>query len=380
MAHPGIRVRCRNSRGDPDHGSRGCGRGGRPPVRPDPPDHAGRGGLPTECPGSAVRRADGLDRSCGDSSRSASRRYSTDVEQMEAACPNRMDPPAAHLPTDALDRMEICRGPFTFRYGPAFGGVLHLVEESRSPMGRPHQATKSERWPDMILPGRNERLRARPSVVMCFKRPVNGAYATGDYKAGDGSTVPAGFNRDDAPCRSGPSGGGPPPAPGLSPGLPGAWTIHPPHGHGRGPQADPVGLLGLVRTGLRRAAHHRPAVPFLGGSWMDNFNPHGGQDAVADPGRHAHLGIPGRDGGGLGAGVFQARTSPCARRTGPEPGHAAGPHGRKRFTDIIWPTLFGRMRVFSRNTGEHSRGLGDSWPRHDSTPCSRTPGTPIRNS
>lgn len=121
------------------------------------------------------------------------------VVGMEAACPNRMDPPAAHLPTDALDRMEIYRGPFTFRYGPAFGGVLHLVEDAFPSGGDvpPFQSSALVGY-DSAVNGMNASARAAFGNER-LRAAVNGAYASGgDYQSGDGADVPAGFNRNDA--------------------------------------------------------------------------------------------------------------------------------------------------------------------------------------
>lgn len=46
---------------------------------------------------------------------------------IEGGCPNRMDPTTSHVDIDDIERMEVIKGPFALRYGPAFGGVVNLV-------------------------------------------------------------------------------------------------------------------------------------------------------------------------------------------------------------------------------------------------------------
>lgn len=43
------------------------------------------------------------------------------------ACPNRMDPITTHVLPEEIERIEVVKGPYTFRYGPTFGGIVNLV-------------------------------------------------------------------------------------------------------------------------------------------------------------------------------------------------------------------------------------------------------------
>lgn len=45
---------------------------------------------------------------------------------LEGGCPNRMDPVASHIEADDIWRIEIARGPYVFRYGPALGAMVRL--------------------------------------------------------------------------------------------------------------------------------------------------------------------------------------------------------------------------------------------------------------
>lgn len=42
-------------------------------------------------------------------------------------CPNRMDPPASHIQSEDVKRIEVYKGPFTVRFGQTMGGIVNLV-------------------------------------------------------------------------------------------------------------------------------------------------------------------------------------------------------------------------------------------------------------
>lgn len=46
--------------------------------------------------------------------------------KIEGGCPNRMDPALAHVELEDLQRLVILKGPYAFRYGPSFGGIIDL--------------------------------------------------------------------------------------------------------------------------------------------------------------------------------------------------------------------------------------------------------------
>lgn len=49
--------------------------------------------------------------------------------KIENGCPNRMDPVSARIETEDIGDIEILKGPFLLKYGPAFGGVINLVSQ-----------------------------------------------------------------------------------------------------------------------------------------------------------------------------------------------------------------------------------------------------------
>ena len=48
------------------------------------------------------------------------------------ACPNRMDPVISQISPEEIDKIEVIKGPYSVRYGQAFGGVLNVV--TRKPL------------------------------------------------------------------------------------------------------------------------------------------------------------------------------------------------------------------------------------------------------
>ncbi len=53
--------------------------------------------------------------------------------KIENGCPNRMDPVSSHIEAEDIANIEIIKGPYSLKYGPAFGGVINLVSEVPRP-------------------------------------------------------------------------------------------------------------------------------------------------------------------------------------------------------------------------------------------------------
>ena len=47
--------------------------------------------------------------------------------RVEYACPNRMDPPSAHIDLKSLKHVEVIKGPYAVRHGAVFGGMVNMV-------------------------------------------------------------------------------------------------------------------------------------------------------------------------------------------------------------------------------------------------------------
>ncbi len=115
--------------------------------------------------------------------------------KIEAACPNRMDPPTAHVDISDIQQIEIFKGPYALRFGPNFGGLVHL-----------------HTWPEKVPDHFQANVTAitgfesawtglKESLALMignryFQVKLAGNYKKyGDYQDGNGNTVPSSFER-----------------------------------------------------------------------------------------------------------------------------------------------------------------------------------------
>ncbi len=64
--------------------------------------------------------------------------------RVENGCPNRMDPVSSHVEAEDIENIEVVKGPFMLKYGPALGGVINLVSK------KPHPYEKFEIHADAL--------------------------------------------------------------------------------------------------------------------------------------------------------------------------------------------------------------------------------------
>ncbi len=112
------------------------------------------------------------------------------------ACPNRMDPPSAHIQAEELEKIEVIKGPFAVRYGPVMGGLVNLVtrrpEESdtgfhlRAETG--YESNGNGKKGNISVQGKQNRLDYYLSLTRKSYQ---------DYQDGSGATVPSSFNLTD---------------------------------------------------------------------------------------------------------------------------------------------------------------------------------------
>lgn len=112
-----------------------------------------------------------------------------------AACPNRMDPASSQIPVNMISKVEVMKGPYSLRYGNAFGGTINFkssssqFSESVKPTGR--LGTSYESNGNVF---RTEGVAGVTGSTTDLK--LFGSYALGnDYKDGEGIIIPARFNR-----------------------------------------------------------------------------------------------------------------------------------------------------------------------------------------
>ncbi len=117
------------------------------------------------------------------------------VQGATAGCPNRMDPASSQVPMNMINQAEVIKGPYSLRYGNAFGGTVNFKSAG---FNFTEKGALSGRLSSSLETNgnisRTEGLANYTNRIVDLK--LFGAYATGDdYEDGDGMTVPAHFNR-----------------------------------------------------------------------------------------------------------------------------------------------------------------------------------------
>jgi len=117
------------------------------------------------------------------------------TQTASAACPNRMDPASSQIPINMISTVEVMKGPFSLRYGNAFGGTINFksstpqFSEKTKPAGR--LGTSYESNGNIF---RTEGVAGMTSNKTDLK--FFGSLSQGnDYKDGDGLEIPSDFNR-----------------------------------------------------------------------------------------------------------------------------------------------------------------------------------------
>lgn len=117
------------------------------------------------------------------------------IQTASAACPNRMDPAASQIPINMISQAEVLKGPFSLRYGNAFGGTLNFKSSApefkakKTLLGR--LGTSYETNGNIFRTEGVAGVAGQKSDLRLF-----GSYSTGDdYTDGDGMNVAADFNR-----------------------------------------------------------------------------------------------------------------------------------------------------------------------------------------
>lgn len=112
-----------------------------------------------------------------------------------AACPNRMDPPTSQVLVSQVERVEILKGPHSFRYGPATGAVINF--KTAEPEFTHHPKAFGRINGGYETNGEIARTEGVIGVRTDKMQIAGiGSYSKGnDYKDGNESIIPARFGR-----------------------------------------------------------------------------------------------------------------------------------------------------------------------------------------
>ncbi len=112
------------------------------------------------------------------------------------ACPNRMDPPSAHIQAEEIEKIEVIKGPFAVRSGPVMGGVINLVTRKAESTKKAvsvqaetgYESNGNGKKAMVMLSGRHH----RADYYLSISRKIYG-----DYRDGANVVVPSSFNLTD---------------------------------------------------------------------------------------------------------------------------------------------------------------------------------------
>ncbi|HKJ42235.1 MAG TPA: TonB-dependent receptor [Sunxiuqinia sp.] len=115
-----------------------------------------------------------------------------------ASCPSRMDPGTSQVPVNMVSQAEILKGPYSLRYGNAFGGTINFksapLQFSKKPKFHGRLGSSYETNGQI---NRTEGLAKLNAKAIDFS--LFGALSSGnDYTDGDGVKIPAHFYRSNA--------------------------------------------------------------------------------------------------------------------------------------------------------------------------------------
>jgi iron complex outermembrane receptor protein len=115
--------------------------------------------------------------------------------KIEGACPNRMDPPTAHVDVDDITTIEIFKGPYALRFGPNFGGMIHMHTWPEEQFDKFQVKVKALTGFESSWIGLKEKLDLTLGDRHFLVRLSGNYKKYGDYKDGNGNTVGSSFER-----------------------------------------------------------------------------------------------------------------------------------------------------------------------------------------
>lgn len=117
-------------------------------------------------------------------------------QSANAACPNRMDPPSSQMPVNMLSQITILKGPYSLRYGNAFGGTINFQTEKASySTVQKFNGRLSGSYESNGMICRSEGIIGFTGKSHNIK--MYGSFSSGNnYEDGDGNEIRSSFNRN----------------------------------------------------------------------------------------------------------------------------------------------------------------------------------------
>ena len=119
------------------------------------------------------------------------------------ACPNRMDPITTHIPPEALEKIEIIKGPYSVRFGQSMGGIVNMVIKKPSHTDQFNIRGSFEGGYESNGNGKQGRL-SLTATDKIYDLTVMGGYKNYDnYQNGDGLEIASSFKNYDFSVKGG---------------------------------------------------------------------------------------------------------------------------------------------------------------------------------
>jgi len=115
--------------------------------------------------------------------------------KIEGGCPNRMDPTLSHVDIDAIEAIEVIKGPYALRYGPSFGGVINLLTTNPKPYDKFEIHLKGIKGYESNWNGTKERLAVMGGNKKVFFVFAGNNENYGNYTAGNGELINSEFRK-----------------------------------------------------------------------------------------------------------------------------------------------------------------------------------------
>lgn len=117
-------------------------------------------------------------------------------QKIEGGCPNRMDPSLSHTEIETINRIDVIKGPYLFRYGPSLGGVINLQTERQefSP-GNPVNIHAQQSW-ESNWNGYRGFLGISGNYEWVYYNLSAGLKKYGNYQDGNGNPVDSEFSKN----------------------------------------------------------------------------------------------------------------------------------------------------------------------------------------
>jgi len=117
------------------------------------------------------------------------------AQSATAACPNRMDPPTSQMAPNMMDRIEILKGPHALRFGTGLGATINFIPAALRFSAEPNVYGRVSGGYEH----NGEVLRAESQIGLSgahYDLSLFASWSQGDdYQAGNGQSIPAGFER-----------------------------------------------------------------------------------------------------------------------------------------------------------------------------------------